>query len=128
MQGNLLDTHALIWFFNGDKQLSSVARAAIEKENVINYVSIVSIWEIAIKISLGKLELKAPFTEINNQLTSNNFIILPIQVEHALLVSNLPFYHRDPFDRLLIAQALQNDLTIISRDERFAAYSVSLTW
>jgi PIN domain nuclease of toxin-antitoxin system len=128
MHKNLLDTHTFIWFINGDKQLSSVARVAIEKEDAINFISIASIWEMAIKISLRKLELKPPFTEINKQILENNFILLPIQIEDSLVVANLPFHHRDPFDRIIIAQAIQNDLSIISKDGHFDSYEVKIVW
>lgn len=128
MQKNLLDTHTFIWFINGDKQLSSVASATIEKEDAINLISIASIWEMAIKISLKKLELKAPFTEINKQIVENGFILLPVQIEDSLVVANLPFHHRDPFDRVLIAQAIQNDLVILSKDGNFGSYEVKVVW
>ncbi len=81
---NLLDTHTLIWFINGDKALSVQAKDKIEDSNAINYVSIASLWEIAIKISLGKLELRTPFTEIRNQIRVNSFQILPVSFEDTL--------------------------------------------
>jgi PIN domain nuclease of toxin-antitoxin system len=108
---NLLDTHTLIWFVNGDEQLSNKARVGIEQST--NFVSIASLWEIAIKISLGKLELHTPFIAIEKQLELNQFTILPITFKDTLHLSNLPFYHRDPFDRLLIAQSITNNLTLV---------------
>jgi PIN domain nuclease of toxin-antitoxin system len=128
MQNNLLDTHTFIWFINGDSQLSDNARRMIEKADASNYVSIASIWEIAIKISLGKLQLNTAFTEIKIQIDANNFIILPVELEHTLLLATLPFHHRDPFDRIIIAQAIQNDLTIISKDPYFRPYEAKLAW
>lgn len=127
MQKNLLDTHTFIWFINGDKQLSSQVKTTIEETN-LNFISIVSLWEIAIKISLGKLELKTPFKEISKQIEENDFILLPVQIDEVLIVANLPFHHRDPFDRLLIGQAIQNDLVILSKDEHFNSYDVKVVW
>ncbi len=93
-----------------------------------NFVSIASLWEIAIKVSLGKLELTAPFSEIKIQLDQNGFQLLPITGEDTLLIAALPFHHRDPFDRILIAQSISNKLDIITRDEQFKAYDVSVMW
>ncbi len=128
MQQNLLDTHTLIWFINGSQELSGIARQTIETEHADNYVSIASLWEIAIKISLGKLELKTPYYQISKQLSENGFNILPVSFEDTLLVASLPFYHRDPFDRIIIAQAITNKLTVISKDEQFSNYSVKVVW
>ena len=128
MQQNLLDTHTLIWFIDGSKELSQMARGAIEADDTDNYVSIASLWEIAIKISLGKLELKTPFNQIGRQITENGFDILPVTFEDTLLIASLPFHHRDPFDRMMIAQAITNKLTIISKDEQFSNYSVKVLW
>lgn len=128
MQQNLLDTHTLIWFIEGSKELSRTARQTIEIENADNYVSIASLWEIAIKISLGKLELKTPFNQIDRQITQNGFEILPVTFEDTLIVSALPFHHRDPFDRIIIAQAITNKLTIISKDGLFSSYTAKVIW
>ena len=112
----------------GNKELSIPARQAIEGKHATNFVSIASLWEIAIKISLGKLELKTPFEQINNQLSENVFEILPVTFEDTLTVSTLPFHHRDPFDRIIVSQAITNGLTIISRDEHFPSYKVKIIW
>ena len=125
---NLIDTHALIWFLNGDNDLSDNAKKAIEAEDAINFISIASLWEISIKISLGKLELKTPFSKISELLDNNGFQILPITFEDTLILSTLPFHHRDPFDRIIISQSLNNKLTIISKDRYFDEYQVALTW
>jgi len=93
---NLIDTHAFIWFLNGDNNLSDKAKKAIEEIDVINFISIASLWEISIKISLGKLELSTPFAEIAEQIDHNGFQILPITFEDTLILSTLPFHHRDP--------------------------------
>ena len=124
----LLDTHALIWFLNGDKQLSSIARTAIEKNDGINYVSVASLWEIAIKISLNKLESKKPFAELESQLSKNGFQLLPVMFPHFIRVSELTFHHRDPFDRLIIAQALSDNLKVVTKDKLFSSYKVKCIW
>lgn len=128
MQRNLLDTHALIWFINGDTNLSLKAKQAIETTNAINFVSIASLWEISIKISLGKLELKVPYRQIFQQIMDNGFEILPITFEDTFVLSTLSFHHRDPFDRLIITQAMNNKLTVLSKDEHFTSYKISLLW
>ncbi|MEO6232330.1 MAG: type II toxin-antitoxin system VapC family toxin [Ferruginibacter sp.] len=124
----LLDTHALIWFLNGDKELSSKARKAIESPEAINFVSIVSLWEIAIKVSLDKLDLKTPFEKIGEEISNNNFEMVPITFQDTLILSSLPFHHRDPFDRLLIAQGINNKFTIISKDQHFNSYKIKVLW
>lgn len=128
MQQNLLDTHTLIWFIEGSDQLSQKARQEIETENTNNFVSIASLWEIAIKVSLGKIELKTSFHQINNKLSENGFEILPLTFEDTLIISTLPFHHRDPFDRIIIAQAMTNKMTIISKDGQFSLYGAKVVW
>ena len=118
----LLDTHTLIWFLNGDKELSTKARQAIESPETTNFVSIVSLWEIAIKISLHKLDLKTSFEKIGEEISNNNFEMLSITFQDTLILSSLPFHHRDPFDRLLIAQSINNKFTLISKDQHFESY------
>jgi PIN domain nuclease of toxin-antitoxin system len=125
---HLIDTHALIWFLNGDNDLSEKAKKAIEDNEATNFISIASLWEIAIKISLGKLELKSPFSKIAEQIANNGFQILPITFEDTLILSSLPFHHRDPFDRIIISQSFNNNLSIISKDKQFGAYQVNLIW
>ena len=128
MRRNLLDTHTLIWFINGDELLSSKARQAIEAAEAFNFVSIASLWEIAIKISLNKLELKTPYQHVQQQMINNGFEILPITFEDTLILSTLPFHHRDPFDRIIISQAVANDLEVLSKDEHFTSYKVKTIW
>ncbi len=127
MQRNLLDTHTLIWFLNGDEYLSDKAKKAIENSSV-NYISIASLWEMAIKISLNKLEINTPFHLLSTTFTKNGFEILPLTFQDTLTVSTLPFHHRDPFDRMIIAQALSNDLEVITKDEQFSAYTNNVIW
>jgi PIN domain nuclease of toxin-antitoxin system len=124
----ILDTHTFMWFVNGDKNLTAKARKAIENPSNFSCMSIVSLWEMAIKISLGKLEIKYPFEQILTQIYENGFEILPITFEHILVVSELPFHHRDPFDRLIVAQAMTEGMTIISKDELFDDYEVTRLW
>ena len=128
MQQNILDTHTLIWYINGEPELSQTARAAIEADNTINFISIASLWEMAIKISLGKLELKTPFNQIGRQIDENGFEVLPVTFGDTLTVSTLPFHHRDPFDRIIIVQSFNNGLTLISRDKSFELYKVKVIW
>jgi PIN domain nuclease of toxin-antitoxin system len=125
----LIDTHALIWFIIGDKQLSTTARQLIETPQNERLVSIVSLWEIAPKMSLGKLNMGATFDQlIPQQLIENDMTLLPIEVSHLYQLVQLPFHHRDPFDRLLIAQGLSAGLPPISRDPQFDAYPVQRLW
>ncbi|MDQ3845071.1 MAG: type II toxin-antitoxin system VapC family toxin [Bacteroidota bacterium] len=128
MQHNLLDTHTLIWYINGDPELSQKARTAIETNGVINFVSIASLWEIAIKISLGKLELKTPFDQLGRQIRENGFEVLPILFEDTLVLSTLPFHHKDPFDRIIVVQGLNNGLAIVSKDPNFDLYKAYVIW
>jgi len=125
----LLDTHTFLWFITNDENLSPVARKIIEDPDSDRLLSIASLWEIAIKSSLGKLKLKAPFPQlIPVQLKINLIELLPIKISHLSLVSDLTFHHRDPFDRLLIAQSLIEDLPIISIDAQLDDYGIERIW
>lgn len=125
----LLDTNALIWFIEGNPRLSAHARSLIEDEENELFVSIASLWEIAIKFGIGKLNLRQPFEELfPSQLEDNSIEILGITVEHLSQVSGLPLHHRDPFDRLIIAQAQVEHLPIISVDTMFDNYSIRREW
>lgn len=125
----LLDTHALLWFLAGDEKLGGAARALVEDEENEVLVSAASLWEIAIKVSLGKLRMSGPFEEaFPSQLDSNEIRVLPILPRHLQRVVGLPFHHRDPFDRLLAAQAAADDLSLVSRDPVFDAYGVRRVW
>jgi PIN domain nuclease of toxin-antitoxin system len=125
----LLDTHTFLWFIADSDRLSQKARALIEDESNRIYLSAASLWEIAIKVSLGKLNLSEPFeTFIPEQLDVNSVELLGISVSHASRVASLPFHHRDPFDRLLAAQALTEDIPILSGDEVLDAYGVTRVW
>jgi len=124
----LLDTHTFIWFISGDQALPQRALNAIKDTDNKCYISIASIWEIAIKFSLKKLELKSDFNHIIDFLAANDIEILPISFQHLQKVIALEFHHRDPFDRLIIAQGLVENLTIITKDEHFPSYTDLLLW
>ncbi|MGB9754353.1 type II toxin-antitoxin system VapC family toxin [Roseiflexus castenholzii] len=125
----LLDTHAFLWFVGGDERLSPSARALIEDMSNDAYLSIASLWEMAIKISLGRLQLAQPFeTFIPHQLSLNRIRLLGITISHTAKVSTLPFHHRDPFDRLLVAQAQVEQMPLVSSDAAFDAYGLTRLW
>jgi PIN domain nuclease of toxin-antitoxin system len=124
----LLDTHTLIWFLNGDEKLPGMVRDAIENPNNLKIVSIVSIWEISIKISLDKFRFPKGFKHFLEMVDENGFEILPITIEHAMIVSNLEFIHRDPFDRLLIAQCKNDNLILVTIDENIRKYNIQTIW
>ena len=124
----LLDTHAFIWFLQGDNQLPVPIRNIIADTGNKCFVSIGSIWEIAIKSSLGKLTLEGAFSEISGFIHENEMEVLPITFEHLQILLGLPFHHRDPFDRVIIAQALAEDLKLISKDQMFKDYQVPILW
>ncbi|MEI6145500.1 MAG: type II toxin-antitoxin system VapC family toxin [Methylococcales bacterium] len=120
----LLDTHILLWWLSDNEQLSSKARELISKPDNDIYVSHISLWEIQIKVMTGKLEV-----DLNNlisQLPQNNFLQLPSHTDHILCLAKLPPYHQDPFDRMLIAQALSEPLNLITHDKYVAMYSESI--
>ncbi|MCC6523758.1 MAG: type II toxin-antitoxin system VapC family toxin [Polyangiaceae bacterium] len=125
----LLDTHAFLWFVSGDPALSARARRAIEAPASTRSVSIATLWEIAIKVSIGKIALALPLAElVQVGALDNEMSLVPIAREHAIAVASLPLHHRDPIDRLLVAQALAEGLVLVSRDEAFDAYGVGRVW
>ena len=124
----LIDTHVLIWFITDNTNLPQEIKAQIENTDNKCYCSIASIWEMAIKHSIGKLELNLDLREIIKITESSLIEILPVTIEHILQTSILPFHHRDPFDRLLIAQAQTENLTLVTKDAAFSAYGVKITW
>lgn len=125
----LLDTHAFLWFIKDDASLSLRARGLIEEPENKRLLSIVSLWEIAIKASLGKIVLKLPFDALMpRQLQENDIDLLPNALPHLGLVERLPFHHRDPFDRLIIAQSLVENLPLVSIDSQFDKYGVQRLW
>jgi PIN domain nuclease of toxin-antitoxin system len=124
----LLDTHTLIWFTEGSPLLTLAARNAIEDNKNIKYVSLISLWEMTIKISLGKLTTKLSITALHEYLLSHGVQVLPLQLAHLLTLANLPFHHKDPFDRLLIAQAQTENMILVSADENIKLYTVQILW
>ena len=125
----LLDTHAFLWWVNAAPALPRRARAAIANPRNQCWLSLVSCWEMAIKTSLGKLTLAGGVERfIPEQMALNGFHELPIEFRHVSRVARLAFHHRDPFDRLLVAQAVEEGLPIVSADHVFAAYGVQRIW
>lgn len=124
----LLDTNAFLWFSEDNPKLSPNAKQYIENPNNYSYISIASLWEISIKISLNKIKLKMPFDKFFRQIEDNGFKVLPITFEHTLQVSKLIFNHKDPFDRLIISQAIVEDIPIITSDEIFNSYKINRIW
>jgi PIN domain nuclease of toxin-antitoxin system len=125
----LLDTHTFLWFIEGDLNLGSTARNLIEEESNQRFLSIVSLWEISIKISLNKLVLQMSFTDlVSQQIHGNAIELLAIQAAHLDELAKIPFYHKDPFDRLIIAQSIVENMAVISKDTAFARYPVTLLW
>jgi PIN domain nuclease of toxin-antitoxin system len=125
----LLDTHALLWWMIGDPRLSPSARAAVGAESAEVFVSAASAWELATKVRSGKLPAAARLTHrLPESLAEQDFKPLAIRLEHGRLGGLLPGAHRDPFDRILAAQALLEDMTLITSDPAFAAFGVKVLW
>ena len=118
----LIDTHTFLWFTEGSALLSPKAIELMQDENNEIFLSMASLWEISIKVGLGKLEIIGGYQNIMIDIIGNDISILPIDYAHTLVQSELPLYHRDPFDRLIIAQALSENMSIIGKDEFFAPY------
>jgi PIN domain nuclease of toxin-antitoxin system len=121
----IVDTHAALWFLKGDSRLSATARELIEDERVERRLSAVSVWEVAVKSSLGKLKVSPHFHRL---LYEQGLSALPVTDVHALRIADLPLHHRDPFDRLLVAQAQAEGMSIVSKDTKLRAYDVPLLW
>jgi len=124
----LLDTHTAIWFLSGNKRLSQTARQIILDTSNNMCVSIVSVWELAIKISIGKLKFPDNSIGFMRLAEDNDFFIVPIKKDYPTVVESLPLIHRDPFDRILIATAIVEKMTIITADTNIARYGVSHVW
>lgn len=125
----LLDTHTLLWFLTNNSRLSARSRGAIEDPANVAHVSAVSLWEVAIKVALGRLRLPASYADIfPSQIETNGFGLLPITAAHCATLLSLPMHHRDPFDRLLLAQARTDGMTLVTDDGQFAPYGVALLW
>lgn len=125
----LLDTHAFLWFIGGSSELSSYAKGLIEGEENERYLSVASLWEMAIKVSIGKLDVPLPFTRlVRKHVTGNAIEVLSIEPEHLDEQRSLSFHHRDPFDRLIISQAIEEEMIVVSRDDAFSDYPIQLRW
>jgi PIN domain nuclease of toxin-antitoxin system len=125
----LLDSHAFLWFIHGDKRLGVRAREAISESKNQILVSTASLWEIAIKVSLGKLELEASLPDLFSRwILGNRIGLLPIEPRHTFLLTTLDFHHRDPFDRMIIAQAMVEGIPVVSHDGDFHKYPIQIVW
>ena len=123
----LLDTHIFIWWADQPEKLSPDALSALEDEANELLLSVASVWEMQIKIQLGKLKLSLPLKNLlKNQQETNDLRVLPVTLAHVLALDALTFHHKDPFDRLPIAQSVEEELTIVTADSQFSAYSVKL--
>ena len=119
----LLDTHTLIWWLANDPTLSQAAKKVISNPDNLVFISAGSAWEMAIKKSLGKLDVP---DDLEIQIHNHNFEPLPITIAHGLAVEKLPHHHNDPFDRIIIAQAICESMTVITRDKKFSSYNISI--
>lgn len=125
----LLDTHAFIWSYEEPERLSEVVLAKLSDPANSLFLSVASVWEMQIKIQREKLKFDDPLsTVIAEQQDVNRIRIMPIELSHALFLESLPFHHKDPFDRMLIAQSSVEDMTIVSRDVHLSSYGVKLLW
>ncbi|HYK47418.1 MAG TPA: type II toxin-antitoxin system VapC family toxin [Parafilimonas sp.] len=123
----LLDTHIFIWWADQPEKLPPAALSALEDDANELLLSVVSVWEMQIKIQLGKLKLTLPLKELlRKQQETNDLTVSPVALTHVLALDALPFHHKDPFDRLLIAQSIEEGLTIVTADSQFSSYSVKL--
>jgi PIN domain nuclease of toxin-antitoxin system len=124
----LLDTHAFLWFVSGDNQLPASVRDKIRDIHQPCFLSAASLWEITIKNQIGKLTLNISLEELFNYADRNQIEIIPINYDHLLVLSTLPIHHGDPFDRLIISQAIAENLILITRDNKFKKYMVVQQW
>jgi PIN domain nuclease of toxin-antitoxin system len=126
--GYLLDTHTIIWYVENNPNLPQRIRNIIENQPKPVIFSLASIWEMSIKTGLGKLSLSLTLNQIVDKLVNEGLIFLPIKLDHTVVVQTLPHHHRDPFDRMLIAQSDVEKCTILTRDPAFDDYNVSVLW
>ena len=124
MKRLLLDTHVFLWWLSDNKKLKSQARASIAEPAAVVHVSAAAIWEIAIKAQLGKIDTGGE--DLEREIAANGFVPLPITPRHALTAGGLPLHHDDPFDRMLIAQAQEENLTVVTHDKAFEPYGVPI--
>jgi PIN domain nuclease of toxin-antitoxin system len=124
----LLDTHTFLWAITESPELSAEVIAILENSENQLFLSVASLWEIAIKLSIGKLRLTFPFDELPRKLAKASVQVIDIKFDHLRIVSSLPLVHRDPFDRLIVAQALSENLILLTKDELMKSYSVQTFW
>jgi PIN domain nuclease of toxin-antitoxin system len=124
----IIDTHVLIWYLNGDEDLPVHLIKIIEDPNNIIVISVVSLWELTIKISSKKLEIDISLSQIQQYIKSKDVELLDIQFDSFVSLLDLPYHHRDPFGRMLIAQAISQNLPIISADRHFQSYPINVIW
>jgi PIN domain nuclease of toxin-antitoxin system len=125
----LIDSHTFLWFVWDDPLLSAAAKKLVTNPTIRKLVSVASCWEIAIKTSIGKLTLGEPIASfLPREISKNNFEVLPIRIDHIAVVETLPFHHRDPFDRIIVAQALVENIPIVSIDRALDPYGVKRSW
>ncbi len=124
----ILDTHAAIWFITDNNKLPADSKKRIEDPDNECLVSAASLWEIAIKHSLGKLDLKLTLRDVFNLIEQSHLHMLSITSEHILAISDLPFHHRDPFDRMIIGQGRIEKARIITKDAHFSRYGIETVW
>jgi len=118
----LIDTHTFLWFINGSDELSKTAKELIEKDNNDIFISIASLWEISIKTAIGKLQISDNYDTVINDVVENDISILPINFTHTVIQNKLPFHHKDPFDRIIVSQAIVEEMNLISCDDIFDLY------
>lgn len=124
----LLDTHAFLWFIAGDKQLPVNIKKELSDINKSCFLSIASLWEIAIKKQIGKLEFNIDFSELFRFAERNQIEVISINETHLSILLTLPFLNNDPFDRIIVAQAISEDLVLISRDKKLKNYNIKVKW
>ena len=125
----LLDTHAFLWFVINDPSLTATARALIADPTNEIFVSPASYWEVAINVSVGKYPLNVPFEKFFAEgVDGNDFLILPIEIRHAAVLASLPMHHKDPFDRMIVSQAMAEEMPVVSADQAFDLYGVTRLW
>ncbi len=124
----LLDTHAFLWFVSGDKKIPKSVKDIISNINESCYLSAASLWEITIKLQIGKLKLGIPLNELFEFVTRNQIEVIPINFEHLITLAELPKNHTDPFDRIIISQAIVENLEIITKDKEFKKYDAKIKW
>jgi PIN domain nuclease of toxin-antitoxin system len=124
----LLDTHAFLWFFGGDRRMSRKARTVLTDPANEPFISVASVWEMAVKASLGRLQLPLSVGDYVAEKARRGFHVLPLELSHAARVQTLPFIHQDPFDRMIVAQALVEDMPLVSADMYVRQYPVTVLW